>query len=97
MPAAAAQDAAGRGASQLPVMVFDLPIHAPEFILRPGLKVGPKLRIDPQQKRLPWGHAGNLTVEGPCVDDRMHLRLAAQHHHQVADHRGAPFVIELHH
>ncbi len=27
----------------------------------------------------------------------MDLRLAAQHHHQIADHCGASFVIQLHH
>ncbi len=76
--------------------VFDLAVDAAEFVLRPGLQIGPESGINPQQERFAGGHASGLRVEGAGVDHRMHLSLAAEHHHQIADHRRAAFVVQFH-
>jgi len=54
-----------------PQQIFNLPVDAAQFILRPRLEIRPKRRINPQQKsRL-------LVVKRAGVDDRMHLGFAA--------------------
>jgi hypothetical protein len=49
----------GRGAAGWPAFafldrlaeeVFDLTVDTPQFVLRPGLEIGPKRRIDAQEK-----------------------------------------------
>ena len=76
--------------------VFDLAVHAAEFGLRPGFQLSPERRIHPQQEALAFGHV-NLGVERAGVHNGMHLRFAAEHDHEVADHRSLALVIERQH
>lgn len=81
---------------------FDLRVDAAKFGRSAAFQRLVQRRVQPQGKSLARGdivlrHDLRLLVEGACIDHRLGVALAAQDHHQVADHGGATLVIQLDH
>ncbi len=73
---------------------FQLRIHRAQILRREALHRIVERRIEAQGKCLfggflRWLRHHGLLVKRACVDHRVHFPLAAQHHHQVGDHRRA--------
>src|SRR5262249_10530516 len=79
---------------RLAKQVLHLAVDASQFVLSPGFQGRPELRTDSKQVSFSWPHSSG--VKRSRVHYRVHFRFAAEHHHQVANHRGSPLVIQLH-
>jgi hypothetical protein len=83
--------------NSLAEQVLDLAIYAPQFILSPPLQTDPQFFIDAQEKSLPFTHVSSSRVQSSRVDHRMHFTVSTENNHQIADHCGTTFIIEMNH
>lgn len=75
---------------------LDLRIEAAQIVVRPPLHGVQQLAINTEQERLAIRHVGfALLVERAGVHHGLRIPIRAQHHQQVAHHRGFPLLIQL--
>ena len=80
--------------SGLPEQIFQMRIHAAEFVLRPPFQNFIQLRIDAQRKILFRWHTAPL-INRTAVDDRLGGTVGDDCDHQIVDHRRFPLFIQL--
>ena len=73
---------------------LDLAVQAAQVIVCPALN-GVEHVAGRSEAGMACDPPRRLLIDRSRVDDRLRRALAAEHHEQVADHRGLPLVVEL--
>jgi hypothetical protein len=77
--------------------IFDLAVDAAQFVLCPGLKIGPEFGVNSKQK---WfsSHRPDLSaVKRAGIKHGMNFGFTTEHDHKIADHGGLALVVEHQH